>query len=482
MTTPQAGPNLLKAEPKNQTPRAILAFAPYPSTGEFLEELFSQLKREGIVYAVMRNYEGLPEKPGRDIDLLTTGFSQLVAVLKDSSRQAGYSLRIFRRYDGMVKFHLVRWRQEGLEVLEIDVQWSIRCKGITLVSPNLLPTFRVLKGVFFILRPGAEAAISLTKELMYHGAVPAKYKPQLAAMARSDREGFITALKECFGDGLVTKLFDLTCQSDWQGIEALVPQLRGNAILRAIKHAPFGQMCRWLSFLRWNLMKFFRPSGRFVVLIGPDGSGKSTISKKLERYLQPLFQGSCYFHGHFMIIPRLRDLAKLLGFKPSEEIAATNPDSGGFGERMIKFGILRSMLYLTYYSLGYLLGYGVIFLRRGRGELIIFDRYYYDYLIQPGMSLPSGLIMMVSNLLPKPDLLIYLHNDPQVIFSRKPELTIKELVRQSAVCYQLIDRLPQGCLVETTGTPEEITERVAKILIDKMFAGGKESFSNPTLP
>ena len=481
MTTPKLSRPFPKAASGTEPVREALAPPSFPTTGEFLAEFFAQLQEQAIDYAVLRNYQGLPEKPGRDIDLLTADYAGVVAILLETARRAGSAARIFRKYDGMDKFHLVRWCR-GLEVLEIDVAWAIRWKGISLVSADLLESCRRPCQGFFTLCSGAEAAISLMKQVMYHGTVPEKYKPQLARLAGADRAGFFTALSTCFGDALVTKLFDLTCQSNWQGIETLVPELRRQAAARALTLNPPEQILRWLNFIWLNLLKFLRPSGRFVVLIGPDGSGKSTISQKLQDYLQPLFQGSRYFHGHFMIIPRLGDLAKLIGVNPSEKSSVIRPDPQAPGEQVIEFGWLRSCIYLFYYSLGYLLGHGMIFRVRGRGELVIFDRYYYDYLIQPGMSLPAWLIMMVLHLLPKPDLVVYLRNDPQVILSRKPELTLKELVRQGEVCSRLIHRLPQGRVVETTGSPDDTTAKVAKMLVDTMFPRGLTPPAEPAIP
>ncbi len=143
---------------------------------------------------------------------------------------------------------------------------------------------------------------------------------------------------------------------------------------------------------------------------------------------------------------------------------------------MVKFGKLRSLAYLFYYSLDYLLGYPIIFYGRGRGELIIFDRYYYDYLIIGRMSLPDWLMTMMMYVIPKPDVVVYLRNDPDVILSRKSELTKEELERQITLCDQLVTRLRQGYMVETTGTPAETTSRVARIIIDKMIKDNSTKF------
>jgi thymidylate kinase len=444
---------------------AIQAARPGPPKGKVLAEFFSQLEQQGIVFAILRNYEGLPEKPGRDIDLLTADFAALKKVILQVFPGAGFRVRIFRRYDSLVKFQLLRWGPEGLEVVEIDGIWAIRWRGIPLVPQDILQDRQLAKNCIYTLPPGTEAAISLIKHLIYQRSVQERYQPVLPGMAQKDPEGFQKALEQCFGDQLATKLWELTCQGAWQRLAALVPQLRKTAILRALKHNPVGQFQLWAGFLWWNFWKFFRPRGLFVVLIGPDGSGKSTIASNLEAYLRPLFQGTKYFHFNFGILPRLRDLMRHLGVEVPEEAPAAAPGQA------VRVGTVRSLVYLAYYSLDFLMGHLAVFRARGHGQFVIFDRYIYDYLIQQSMSLPEGLMGMVLRLLPRPDAVVYLRNRPEVIFARKPELSLEELERQGMICSRLISQLPHGYVVDTTGTPAEITIQIARILVDRLVPG-----------
>lgn len=446
----------------------ITEISPGATKDRVLREIFGSVHQAGLDYAVLRNYGGLPDKPGRDVDILTNNFEKFKQIIEQVSEQAGYSVRIFRRYDSLVKFHLISEIPEGCEILEIDVGWDIRWKGIPLIPQDLLDHHRLWRKEFYTLQPGPEAAISVSTNLIYHGAVKEKYKPEIIEMIRTDRDGFLKALAPSFGLSLASELAELSSRGDWSRIEALVPQLRRQAVIKALRHQPLAQLGHWAAFLWWNLLKFFRPSGLFVVLIGPDGSGKSTVSVGLQKCLSPLFQGSKCFHAHFKNLPRLRDLARLLGFKVSPEAPMNQPVPEKFSKDLHCVGRLHSLILLLYYTLDYLLGYPLVFWSRGKGELIIFDRYFYDYLVQPGMNLPYWFLTLLMRMIPNPDVVVYLKNSPDVILSRKPELTFQELGRQGALCARLISRLPQGQVVETTGTPEETTAKVAKILVAKI--------------
>jgi len=435
---------------------------------QFLEEFFHLLDLKDINYTILRNYDGLPGRPGRDIDILTDNFAELTRELLRAAQQAGFHYRVFRKYDALVKYHFVRWLPSKLIIVEIDCLWAIRWKGIDLVPHTLLDNRQKFKS-FYILRPGAEAAISLIKHLIYTGKVQDKYKPILPDLARRDQERFRLTLRQSFGPQLTDELLEFTCHGNWRRIENLVPNLRKAAILRGISKNALTQLGHWTEYIWRNLMKFFRHSGLFVVLIGPDGSGKSTITKGLEQFLQPLFQGTKCFHFKFGIIPRLRDLLGAFGFNKRQKntIAEVSPEISQ--DNVAKLSPLKSLCYLLYYSLDYFLGHMIIFWARSHGKLIIFDRYIYDYMIQSAMSLPWWLMRMVMRILPKPDAVFFLRNDPEVIFSRKPELSREELSRQIKACSQLISILPNGYVVETTGSPQDITALIAKLLTDEMF-------------
>lgn len=77
------------------------------------------------------------------------------------------------------------------------------------------------------------------------------------------------------------------------------------------------------------------------------------------------------------------------------------------------------------------------------------------------------------HLVPQPDVVIYLKNDPDTILARKPELTREELERQGKACLQLIYQLKNGYIVETSGKVEETTRKVAWLLIDQMLGNSR---------
>ena len=63
----------------------------------------------------------------------------------------------------------------------------------------------------------------------------------------------------------------------------------------------------------------------------------------------------------------------------------------------------------------------------------MFDRYYYDYLIDPKrgkIKLPRWLLKLGQFFIPEPDMILCLGTNAESIHRRKPELTLIEVERQ----------------------------------------------------
>ena len=76
-----------------------------------------------------------------------------------------------------------------------------------------------------------------------------------------------------------------------------------------------------------------------------------------------------------------------------------------------------------------------------RNSVVLLDRYYYNYYLDPDSvkySGPAWLVDRMRPLFPRPDLVVLLKAPPDVLLARKQELSEAEIRRQSAV----LDHLP----------------------------------------
>jgi thymidylate kinase len=157
--------------------------------------------------------------------------------------------------------------------------------------------------------------------------------------------------------------------------------------------------------------------GAFVVIVGPDGVGKSGLARALDE-IAPGETG--YFHFR----PPIRD--RLHQSVPIE----TQPTTKNRTKPLLLLGWLRLALAFVRFWVGYLLSIRPVL---GRGGLVIGDRWAYGYLVQP-LALryggPPWLAAFVIRRLPSPDLVVNLTAPPREIHRRKQELSLEEIAAE----------------------------------------------------
>jgi thymidylate kinase len=204
-----------------------------------------------------------------------------------------------------------------------------------------------------------------------------------------------------------------------------------------------------------KLRRFFRPTGLMVVFLGPDCSGKSTIIGYAERNLAPLFRRTKVYHfrPHF-------------GRKVRDDTPVTNPH--GQRPRNGLSSCLKLLLYVADYSLGY---FFIVWPRKVRSTLILFDRYFFDVVIDPKRlrySGPQWMAYLAMRFIPAPDVIIYLDAPTAVLYSRKQELSASETERQREAYLDLTQNLQGARTVNASKPLPEVIADVERIVVDLM--------------
>jgi thymidylate kinase len=152
-------------------------------------------------------------------------------------------------------------------------------------------------------------------------------------------------------------------------------------------------------------------AGAFVVIVGPDGAGKTTVARAL---VSAHAGETRYFH----FAPPV--LGGLAGAPPLAPGSA--PDKGG-PHGSVVLGWVRLARNFVRFWLGYL---RTVRPAVRRGALVIGDRWAYGYLVQPHALKflgPRWLAALALRWLPRPDLVVNLAAAPELIHARKQELT-----------------------------------------------------------
>lgn len=167
--------------------------------------------------------------------------------------------------------------------------------------------------------------------------------------------------------------------------------------------------------------------GLVICFIGTDGSGKSTIIDTIKPSLETKFNGGVYYeHLRPNYLPSIASIfRRSVSFNEPVVDPHSSPQSG----------FLVSFVRWSYYMLDYTLGYFIkVFPKLKANSCVwVFDRYYYDYFIDPirlRVKLPKLILKFGQFIISEPDIIICLGTDPQIIHKRKPELQLDEVKRQ----------------------------------------------------
>jgi len=440
------------------------------TAGRFLLRLLDAVDEAGVPYCVLRNHEKLPEHVGHDVDILVAENARrrfgavLNRILAENQWQR---IRFVARF-GQEK-HFVVDKRGGSEVLHLDIFYRLHWKGIPLVPGRRILGRAVRRRGLRVASPADAAAVSLLKELLQSGRLRQKTRRYVHAYATEDPAGFGSALGSCLPDDLVTRLADGVRNSAWGAVESQCGAARSAVARGALRRSLVDQCCRWAEFLWLHVReRAWAGTGLAIVMVGPDGSGKTTVARALEELLprRELFHAARYYHARFGILPELKTFKRILGRparRAEEGMPPPSPNARG------AMGALRALTYMVYYSLDFLLGRFVLYRRKMRSELVLFDRYFYDYAIQETFRrVPMWLVLLLSGLAPSPDLVIYLDCPAQSIRRRKQELSVREILWQQDRCRKLLRRARHAFRVRSDMPFEEEIAAIRMKVFDRM--------------
>ena len=192
-------------------------------------------------------------------------------------------------------------------------------------------------------------------------------------------------------------------------------------------------------------------AGLALVMLGPDGVGKSTLRKNIVERFQPVLPPLTVWYRPRWVQPRGPG-------RPLHRPHA-NPVRGP----------VASILYLLLVFVDCCFGYLAVGERHlRRPGLLIFDRYFFDLLVDPKRyryAGPRWLVRALCSLVPpRRFLMLVLDAPPEVMFARKQELPLEELTRQRNAYSRLT--YAEAVTIPTDSSMEACTARACEAMVD----------------
>ncbi len=429
------------------------------SRRDFLCTLFNALESEQVRYCVLHSWEELPENLTSDLD---------IAVHPEDIRKLPFAFRflkangytpaqVFHYFPGAYAFFFLWFEGLVINSVTLDVIFEHRRGGL-IVSGEELVSGRRRAGLFWIPAPESEFAYLLAKKTS-KGRAPARQVSRLRTLV--EELGRPTAEKLA-GELFLGKLRARAVAACADGsLDAFVEQIKTETWKTSLVRNPLRLVAYLLPDAVRRVRRWLEPTGLFVVIMGPDGTGKSTLIEHLVEAVGPVFRRHRIFHWRPMLLWRRK-------FGGDTAHPHGQPPHGSW------WSTVRLFAHLLDYWLGYCLLIRPLLARSG---LVVFDRYFHDVVADPKryrFGGPLWLARFLSRLIPKPDLFFALDAPVEVIFSRKQEVLREDVLSQRLVYLQFANTFRHGRVVDSAVPLERVVADVGRT-VQKYLAKRFES-------
>lgn len=220
-----------------------------------------------------------------------------------------------------------------------------------------------------------------------------------------------------------------------------------------------------------------------VAIVGPDGSGKTTICRRLRETLELptryVYMGVSPDSSNMMLPSTrlLRAVRRRLGAPPDTH--------GPRDPRTLRADASRHPLKRALRTVKSLLALGnrvaeewfrqlVTWYYQWRGYVVLFDRHYfpdyYSYDIAP-TSEPKPLARrlhgwMLKRLYPRPDLMIYLDAPAEVLLARKGEGSAEVLEERRRAYLEMRAHMPHFAVIDATQPEDAVLAEARRLILD----------------
>lgn len=394
-----------------------------------------------IKFVILHSYQQLPEKIDSDIDIAIKidRIDTAIHLLDSLLQGTGWRIIQFWRHEYYAADCVI---SNDNEFLQVDFCIHYERNGRILIPINELITGRKKYNDFYIPSSIIEFSYILIKKILKKG-FSERSKLQLNSlwleMTLHEKELVKRSMQRFLSEESMESILKAIDQKNYNKLSM---ELLRNELLHKSWNLKSNVHYVFFDLLR-KIERIIHPTGMFLVLMGVDGAGKTTIANELIPKYQPAFRRVRHYHSRVRV---LNDLSRI--GKGNTPIDVSKPHGKTF-----KAGKLLSFLKFGYYFMDYMIGNLIITKAKIQSSLVLVERYYYDYYIDKlryNINLPTGFLKFFSRFMKKPDLIFILTGDSQILFDRKHEIKIEEIDEQKKKLEELFHDNDRALFIDTT--------------------------------
>ena len=206
---------------------------------------------------------------------------------------------------------------------------------------------------------------------------------------------------------------------------------------------------------------------KFICFIGIDGSGKTTLAKRI---VETLYKEGQFIYVHSLINVRILKPFMKLGrwlfvkgkSKKDNYQEFSEEKRSRFSKHRILFPLYKFLLFLDYTPQVF----RKVAIPLIQGKNLVSDRYVYDTLINMGLNMNYNALRIAHSInaffrfFPRPDITFLIDVPEEVAFSRKDDIPDIEYLRERRHIYLELAKIFQMYILDGTKPLEVLTQKV----------------------
>lgn len=438
-------------------------------------EYVEKLNKENIRYFVLRNYHGLPEvNTSKDVDIiiepgyLEKALKSMMDVYKDNN------CKYYYRQD-LARLHCMH----GMSLtdrfgIHIDIIEGYLSKGYEIFTFDELYEHTTWYKGFCVMDDYFEGFMIFIYKQFGYKKIKLKdsYKEAIVASYSLYKDHFTKDLAKLTSESYAKQMGEAIEKRDFDVIISKAPEMTKMLRRYATRKAPVKTLINYVKFIKQKIFIYTinrKKLEKTFAILAPDGTGKTTfldaLLEKIDYYYvnNPDDMRCHVYHFRPNIFPNLGAVGEKT-MKIEQDVDFTNP------HRAKAANPVSSFVRMLYYMLDYILGW---FLCVGNDvkfdRFSVFDRYSYDFIVDPGrirINLPLWIRKALVALTPKPKTVFLLKASPEVIYSRKQELTLEE-IREQSERYDALVKNKRFVIIDAEQSPEKMAEDAIEIILNR---------------